>query len=93
MKNHTEEQLDSGTHVHSFNDKIAARNWVHSVQRRMIDGRIQNDENTKFILISGTHGAQDGRSVFSDWGLLEKEMIIRRRQRREQFPEAGQAVR
>ena len=38
----------------------------------MIDGRIQNDENTKFILISGTHGAQDGRSVFSDWGLLEK---------------------
>ena len=31
----------------------------------MLDGRIQNDENTKFILISGTHGAEDGRSALT----------------------------
>ena len=31
----------------------------------MLDDRIRNDENTKFILISGTHGAEDGRSALT----------------------------
>ena len=72
LKNHTEEQLASGTHVHSFNDEITVKNWVHSIQRRFLDGRIVNDENTKFIIITGGHGEEDGRSLFSDWDLLER---------------------
>ena len=38
----------------------------------MLDGRILNDESTKFIIITGGHGAEDGRSVFSDWRLLDQ---------------------
>ena len=71
LKNHSEEQLASGTHVHSFNDGISVKNWVHSIQRRMIDGRILNNDSTKFIIITGGHGAEDGRSVLSDWGLAD----------------------
>ena len=72
LKNHAEHQLNSGTTVHSFNDTIRVQTWVESIQRRMLDGRIMNDSNTKFIIITGGHGAEDGRSVFSDWRLLDQ---------------------
>ena len=72
LKNHSEEQLPSGTHVHSFNDAMGVKNWVHSIQRRMMDGRILNDSSTKFIIITGGHGSADGRSVLSELGFAAK---------------------
>ena len=71
LKNHAEEQLNSGTIVHSFNDRTRVQHWVEFIQRRMLNQEIQNDESTKFIIITGSHGAEDGRSVFSDWNLQD----------------------
>ena len=72
LPNHAEQQLESGSHVHAFNDEIEARNWVHSVQRRILDERIQNDGSTRFILITGGHGAEDGTSAFTDPDFVDR---------------------
>ena len=72
LPNHAEQQLESGSYVHSFNDEIEARNWVHSVQRRILDERIVNDDSTRFILITGGHGAEDGTSAFTDPNFVDR---------------------
>ena len=45
---------------------------MHSVQRRILDGRIPDDDSTRFILITGSHGTEGGTSAFTNPDLVER---------------------